>query len=193
MRGLLDLANRPLLDKPPYQAAGLKYLGPGAQTGGELALRATFGGARIGQTLGLWTAGGVSLGHVPLGSDLQTSLSAPVGFDIALSLGYELNYGGRVRPYVDAHVGWGTMWWKVDVHSARLGQLTPLGGDSSYLILEPRLGVVFDIWGPISLDIAFSASPFGFARMTTFAGLGFRWELPKPAPPSPRNERRSPQ
>lgn len=192
MRGLLDLANRPIVDKPPYHAAGLKYLGPGAQTGGELALRATFGGARIGQTLGLWTASGIGLGHVPLGSDLKTSLHAPVGFDIALSLGYEFNFG-RVRPYLDAHFGFGTVWWKIDVQSARFGALTPLSGHQSYPIVEPRLGVIFQLWKPISLDIAFSASPFGFARVTTFAGLGFRWELPKQQPIAPRYERRNPR
>lgn len=189
MRGLLDLADRPIVDKPPYRAAGLRYQGPGAQTGGELAMRFTMGGARVGQTLGLWTASGIGLGHVPLGSDLQTSLHAPVGFDCALSLGYEFNTG-RVRPYIDGHVGFGTFWWKVDVQSARLGALTPLRGHQTYLIFEPRLGVVFQLWKPVSLDIAFSASPFGLARMTTFAGLGVRWELPKPGPVPARYPRR---
>jgi hypothetical protein len=192
MRGLLDLANRPIVDRPPYRAAGLTYQGPGVQTGGELGLRATMGGVRIAETLGLWAAGGVRLGHVPLGPDLQASLRTPVGFDTALSVGYELGHG-RVRPYVDARVGFGVLSWKVDVRSARLGQLEPLSGSSFYPILEPRMGVVFQLFRPVSLDIAFSGSPFGFARMTTFAGLDVRWELPMPKPGSPRNERRKPQ
>jgi hypothetical protein len=192
LRGLLDLANRPIVDKPPYRAAGLVYLGPGAQTGGELALRFTLGGGRIGQTFALWGASGVGLGHVPLGADLQTSLHRPMGFDTALSLGYEFG-SGRVRPYIDGRVGFGTMSWRIDVRSARLGALTPLSGDTFYPIFEPRLGVMFQLWKPLSLDIAFSVSPFGFARMTTFAGLGVRWELPKPEPRAPRNERRTPQ
>ncbi|MFT3775935.1 MAG: hypothetical protein QM820_62115 [Minicystis sp.] len=182
LHGLLGLANEPIVDRPPYRAAGLRYLGPGAQTGGEFAYRFTVRGFRFGETISVWAASGVGVGHTPRWSDVQTSLGkTPIAVDTALSFGYELDLG-RVRPYLDGRLGFGLFNWSIAGRSARLGALPELHGWTWYPIFEPRLGVAFQLFENLALDVGFSGSPLGFARLTTFAGVAARWGLPKRPP-----------
>jgi hypothetical protein len=188
-RGLLDLGDRPLSTSQPYQMAGLRFRGAGNATGVEFDLAGVVDGFRFGFGLSGYAVSGTSLGHVPLGPDLQAGLAKPRGLTVPVLFGRELDLG-RVRPYLDLRLGVSLVHWEIEARSARLGELPPLVGTRAYLVLTPRLGVVFQLTDVLRLDAGFSGSPLGVERAGFVLGLVFAPKIPPARPSSPGSPRR---
>jgi len=177
LRGLLDLGDRPLATGQPYQMAGLRFLGAGNETGVEFNLVGVADSFRFGFGLSGYAVSGTRLGHVPLGPDLQASLAKPLGLTIPVLFGRELDLG-RVRPYLDLRLGISLINWEIHARSARIGDLAPLAGTRAYLLLGPRIGVVFQLTDVLRLDAGFSGSPLGVERASFVVGLVFAPKIP---------------
>ena len=172
----LSLDGCPFVDHVPYLTAGLRFKGAGAAVGGGLQMLVNADGLRWGFDVNFFTVRGVELAHKPLGADLRASLSEPWGTEIAGILGYELDYG-HLHPYLDLRFGASFLVWSIDVHSNRLGALTPLSGNQTFPIVVPRLGVAYRFDNGINIDLSTSAAPYGLARAGVFLGFGSHFDF----------------